>query len=82
MTETKKKRRLKEITLYEVVQNDKYELPIFARTLEEVMAFTGRTKVSILSAISHENVASHGKKRYENRFHVVRAGKVDSKDIF
>ena len=82
MTETKRKRHFKEITLYEVVQNDKYELPIFAGTLEEVMAFTGRTKASILSAISHEKRRLAQRKRYENRFHVVRAGKVDSKDIF
>ena len=78
MAETKRK----EITLYEVVQNDEYELPIFVGTLKEVIAFTGRTRGSILSAISHEKRRLSRKKRYENRFQVVRAGKVDSKDIF
>lgn len=78
----KKKRNVKEVTLYEVIKPDKYELPIFAGTLEETIAFTGRTKNSIMSSISHSKRFWNRTKHKPNTYLVVRAGKVDSKDIF
>lgn len=78
----KEKRNVKEVTLYEVIKPDKYELPIFAGTLDEIIAFTGRTKNSILSSISHSKRFRTHKKHKPDTYVVVRAGKVDSKDIF
>lgn len=71
------RRKHKKMMLYEVVFNDKYELPVFAGTIHEVCAYTGRTKSSILASISHnEKYVKRGKQR-GIRQKVVRAGWFD-----
>ena len=76
MEGSQKKR--KKMMLYEVVFNDKYELPVFAGTIREVCAYTGRTKSSILTSISHnERYVKKGKQR-GIRQKVVRAGWFDT----
>ena len=70
-------RKRKKMMLYEVVFNDKYELPVFAGTINEVCEYTGRTKSSILTSISHnERYIRKGKQR-GIRQKVVRAGWLD-----
>lgn len=41
------------VTLYMVVTRDKYELPLFVGTIEEVARFRGTTVNSIRSALTH-----------------------------
>lgn len=50
MRKSEKKREY----LYEVVYNDRFQLPVFAGDIKEVCAYTGRTANSIHSAISHQ----------------------------
>ena len=70
-------RKRKKMMLYEVVFNDKYELPVFVGTINEVCVYTGRTKSSILTSISHnERYVRKGKQR-GIRQKVVHAGWLD-----
>lgn len=70
-------RKHKKVMLYEVVFNDKLELPVFVGTIREVCAYTGRTADSIRTSISHnERYVRKGKQR-GRRQKVVRAGWLD-----
>lgn len=72
-------RNRKQVMLYEVVTNDKWELPIFAGTMSEMVEFTGRNKNSIMSSISHDRKYHYKGRSWKTvKFKCVKAGLADA----